>query len=221
MEVQMNYPSEKFGVLSQFQRRCNFSNLKCASTLDAMSLPPSPQKYANETVWYTFFQDAEKREYSYEPRTRTAKWVKSPHLPNTNRWMSPPRPLHDRRTTSETTSCSPESTDRSCRKRNVQQLGFENEACSPSRDSLFQAPHSTSSESLGELTFTPCLQTAEDRCFYEGFLQTIRKECNDTSEKLLAVLTDHRVASAMLAALVLQILCLLANALTAARVNKH
>lgn len=36
-----------------------------------------PQKYANETVWYTFYSDVdEKREYFYEPSTKTAIWVK-------------------------------------------------------------------------------------------------------------------------------------------------
>jgi hypothetical protein len=195
-----------------------------------MSLPPSPQKYANETVWYTFFQDAEKREYSYEPKTRTAKWVKSPHPPsNTNhqtRWAaasvqaSPPRSSHIRQSTSVSTMSSPDSTDRSSRKRNVQQLDFENETrCSPYRDSHDQGPDSRLRESLGDLTFTPCLQTAEDRSFYERFLQTIGKECNDTFEKLLRLLTDDRVASVMLAVLVLQILGLLASILTTARVS--
>lgn len=104
----------------------------------------------------------------------------------------------------------------------MQQLGFETETLSPCGDSHSQGPDDArSSDSLGDLTFTPCLQTAKDRSFYEGFLQTIRKECNKTSDKLVRFLTDDRVASAMLAALVLQILCLLANALTTTRANKH
>lgn len=40
------------------------------------TMPQAPQKYANEIMWYTFYNDAEKRHYAYEPKTKTTSWVK-------------------------------------------------------------------------------------------------------------------------------------------------
>ena len=48
--------------------------VRCRTVMAAM--PQAPRKYANETVWYTFYNEAEKRQYHYEPKTKTAKWVK-------------------------------------------------------------------------------------------------------------------------------------------------
>lgn len=54
-----------------------------STTTTTMEVDSPPQKYANEIVWYTFYSESEKREYYYEPQTKTATWI-----------LLPPRPSH-------------------------------------------------------------------------------------------------------------------------------
>jgi len=43
-----------------------------------MEMNSPPQKYSNEVVWYTFYSETEKRDYYYQPKTKTATWIVPP-----------------------------------------------------------------------------------------------------------------------------------------------
>ena len=144
------------------------------------TMPQAPQKYANETVWYTFYNDAEKREYYYEPKTKTARWINKPR---------PTACPQEQQKQQQQPRCVVVTPDRSSFKRKDRLVEGENEN-SPDRITDKRKQERVKNETNEEFRFIPEIGSSEDVCVRET---RIRVVCRS----FVLFLTSPRVATAM------------------------